>query len=64
MLVTTVGLAVPLAITALMTVLLTIGYAVHPSSKIEALGRVHRHGPSDRGGPPIDRRRAGGYASG
>jgi PPOX class probable F420-dependent enzyme len=50
MLVTTVGLAVPLAITALMTVLLTIGYAVHPSSKIEALGLVHRHGPSDRGG--------------
>jgi len=30
---------------------------------IEAPGRVHRHGPRDRGGLRIDRRRAGGYAS-
>jgi tetratricopeptide (TPR) repeat protein len=30
---------------------------------IGALRLVHRHGPSDRGGSRIDRRRAGGYAS-
>ena len=35
-LVANVGLSAPLAITALMTLLLTVGYALHPSSKIEA----------------------------
>jgi hypothetical protein len=30
---------------------------------IAALGRVHHHDPGDRGGSPIDRRRADGYAT-
>jgi predicted MFS family arabinose efflux permease len=35
-LVTSVGLAVPLALTAAIIVLLTIVYVAHPASKIEA----------------------------